>query len=349
MSFKSVQRLMDVRVEESLEAQREKKNVANEGTQYFLGFIRLFLTAFLSPNLDPLTRIHDAWHVIFCLRLWRNWLKENKISFTKFITINAYTAMEINAHTLINLVRQFREENRSLKDISFFSSQMCESFFRTLRSLTGCRSTITEVNVQDALHRMKKVELAEDIECTLTSKASYKFRNRERRDKCVLEFPMPDDQEIVETVLQAKDEAIAFMKKVGINYTDKNEIPLDIDEILMEVPEVLEIPSEIPEIPIHMYQTKMATTTKKSSKKRKRPNETPCPENPQKRFRAFLENLTGESLRDSDSRYLHLETKSGNYLKMRKSTIVWNLMSIYDNKTKARIPRFTTKNQTKTK
>ena len=56
-------------------------------------------------GLSPLKRLSEIWEVVFFLRIWRCWLNENSyLESEHFITNNAYTCIELNAHLVLNIV-----------------------------------------------------------------------------------------------------------------------------------------------------------------------------------------------------------------------------------------------------
>ena len=61
----------------------------------------LITDSFLNKNLECLVRIENAWYSVFVLRYWRQWIVLNpdyNLS-DHFITSNAYTCVEPNAHS----------------------------------------------------------------------------------------------------------------------------------------------------------------------------------------------------------------------------------------------------------
>lgn len=87
--------------------------VDSQATVMFLKICDQITSAFTNFSLKPLERIYLMFHSIYVLRIWRNFIKCSKeYSLTKnFITLNAYSCVEINGQTLIDLIIKFREEN----------------------------------------------------------------------------------------------------------------------------------------------------------------------------------------------------------------------------------------------
>ena len=73
---------------------------------------------------------------------WRWWVKLNKAFNIKnnFITANAMSCIELNAHFLIIFIRTLRDHIPNGSDYFLpwlLGSQPCESTFRAARSMTG--------------------------------------------------------------------------------------------------------------------------------------------------------------------------------------------------------------------
>lgn len=99
--------------------------------------------------------------MVFCLRYWRLWLTCDEVySLEKnFISSNAYLSVEINAHSLLLLVRKCRKENDPALLLTWlYGSQQCESFFRAIRSL--CPVGLNKPNTTEGefLDRSRKAE-----------------------------------------------------------------------------------------------------------------------------------------------------------------------------------------------
>ncbi|KAK4009281.1 hypothetical protein OUZ56_018397 [Daphnia magna] len=132
-----------------------------DGTSFYLEMMYLVTSSFLDKSLSPLERINRIWTTVFCLRYWRLWLTSDGIySLSQnFISSNAYLSIEINAHTLLLVIRKFRlEKNPELLLTWLFGSQQCESFFRTLRAL--CPVGLNKPNLTEGefLDRARKAD-----------------------------------------------------------------------------------------------------------------------------------------------------------------------------------------------
>jgi len=85
-----------------------------------------------------------------------------------FITSNTYACIELNARSLILLVKKFRDSSFCLRPYMFvpwrFSSQTCEELFRTTRSMTSTYSTVVNFSMNDILKRLTRIELLNSVQ-----------------------------------------------------------------------------------------------------------------------------------------------------------------------------------------
>lgn len=94
------------------------------------------------------------------LRIWRNFVVSQKSLTLKknFMTVNCYSCVELNAHSLIISLIRLKENNM---DNFFFpsslDSQPCEGIFRQVRSFTTTYSTVANCSVKDTLERIIKI------------------------------------------------------------------------------------------------------------------------------------------------------------------------------------------------
>lgn len=161
-NFHSVLRMCSPKVITLLEQFIEE----SDATVEYLQMMRDFIDAFLVRNLQPLQRIRRCWYWIFIIRIWRHFLNSQKKYTLKdnFLTSNCYSCLEINAHSLILCMLHLRQSDRpELFLPHLFESQPCESMFRQLRSFTSTYSTVTNCTVKEAMLRLSKIQLQNDI------------------------------------------------------------------------------------------------------------------------------------------------------------------------------------------
>lgn len=157
-NYGSLVKVMDSRVIENL-----KKYVPDsQATQAYLKLCRNVTSAFTDPVLAPLERIERIWESIFFLRIWHSWLIDlvNKTKGRKdytlqdnFITENAYSCIELNGHSLIQLIIIVRESNNAEHFLpTLYNSQTCEEFFRRIRAMSTANWTRINMSVLEVLH-----------------------------------------------------------------------------------------------------------------------------------------------------------------------------------------------------
>jgi len=121
------------------------------------------------------------WKWTFFLRLWRKWIQsDGDYSLNhNFINLNAYTCVEINAHALINILRKLRDsEEPELFLIWLFNSQPCEKFFRTARSLSGVKSTVTNFSIFEFICKILRIDYTGETQLKLKDIVNFpSFRN----------------------------------------------------------------------------------------------------------------------------------------------------------------------------
>ena len=128
-----------------------KSKIQNYGTIVYLGLMRDIRDSFLNKSLKPSERLVRIWRVVFFLRLWRRWLKDNgRSEADHFITTNAYVCVEINAHLLLQIISGVIRGilPKDALRVWLTGSQACESIFRLARSMTSTFSTIVNFTMK---------------------------------------------------------------------------------------------------------------------------------------------------------------------------------------------------------
>lgn len=101
-NFGSLEKMMQPNVRRLL-----MENVPDsDGTVLFLTLCDMIVSAHRDPDLKPLERVYKMWYCIFVLRGWRLFIqKSEKYTLQKnFITSNAYTCIELNAHSIVECI-----------------------------------------------------------------------------------------------------------------------------------------------------------------------------------------------------------------------------------------------------
>lgn len=92
-----------------------------------------------------------------CLYLLRN----------LFITMQTLFSLEINAHsvTFLPLLVVEKQVTEEALQVALFNSQICESYFRAARSISGAFSSVVNFSVNEFVHRASKLSVLQDIKC----------------------------------------------------------------------------------------------------------------------------------------------------------------------------------------
>lgn len=165
MNFCSAEKMCAPTVQELL-----KHIPESQGTIAFLKSMNYVLTSFLDKSLTIEDRIYRIWYGVYFFRMWRYSILKNTNYNLKnnFITSNAYACIELNARSLILLVKKFRDSSYCLRPYMFipwhFSSQTCEELFRTTRSMTSTYSTVVNFSMNDILKRLTGIELLNSVQ-----------------------------------------------------------------------------------------------------------------------------------------------------------------------------------------
>lgn len=154
MNVKSAIKLFDEKVMCHLTAKEER------GLYFYLKIMKCVYTPFHDVNLSHREIIYQIWFAAIALKYWRN------IQGTAgFIPSNTYTCVQLNAHSLLALYRKLRDlDNLDFFLPTLYNSQTCENFFRLARSFTTTESTVINFSVYQFLHRLKRIEIAENIQ-----------------------------------------------------------------------------------------------------------------------------------------------------------------------------------------
>lgn len=211
-NFPSAQRMCDSKVISLL-----KDNVKDsEATIQYLQMMNNILESYMDPDLTPLERIRKIWYSVFIIRIWRQFIVSHKKYVLKdnFLTLNCFTCIELNAHSMVRIVLFLKKNNMSaffLPDL--FESQPCESMFRQFRSLTTTYSTVTNCTVKEATSRISKIQLLNEITHNTTSHFVYPRYIKNRDTETRNNFELPTAKEIFHEITKCEIDAIATAKK----------------------------------------------------------------------------------------------------------------------------------------
>ena len=209
-----------------------------KGTLQYLSVLRSIVDSYLDESITPLSRIYKAWFSVFFLRFWQQWLLQNK-DFTienNFISLNSYYCVELNAHSLISLLRTAHD-----KDYQFLpwlhGSQSCEQLFRTMRSMSSTFSTVINFGMLGLLRRLHRLNIQFSLE-TQSEHTGISYPNVQARkakakqhDSISKYNALNDicDNDIATEVLRAKQDALDSLKDLGIalkpDIKEEHELP----------------------------------------------------------------------------------------------------------------------------
>lgn len=211
-NFASVQRMCSVNVTRLL----KEKIKDSDGTVQFLQIVRDVINAFLDKELAPLQRIRKIWYSIFLIRFWRDYIvSQREYSLTNnFLTVNCYSCIEINAHSLVLCILHLQNINRpELFAPYLYDSQACESTFRQLRGMTTALSVVTNCSVKETLSRVSKIQLQNDI-THITSQEYVYPRVKNSYDPIIHQLPTPE--QILNEIELCKRTALNTATKFGL-------------------------------------------------------------------------------------------------------------------------------------
>lgn len=235
MNYRSVRIMTDPKVTCLLRS----VNKDAEATVAYLELTRDVVDAFTDETLTTDERILKIWKWTFFLRIWRQYLKDNK-SYSvsrNFITLNCYYCIELNAHALIHMVRYFRDREEQHLFLPWLTgSQPCESAFRALRSMTSTQSTVVNFSILDMQHRIRRIDYLNEAKCRLGDDFQFPSSRREASSKRSDSSKnnavsiLPEDLDIEFIISSAKEEAVKLATNLGMLTKKKTAVPF------MEIP-----------------------------------------------------------------------------------------------------------------
>lgn len=170
----------------------------------FLKSMRYLYEAFENKTESVRERFRKMTYTTMFMRIWKN--KERSANF---VTLNAYTCIEINFHMLINVYRKLRDWNMLKHFLPHkFSSQTCEEFFRTARSFTTTESTVINFTPLQFMHKVKRIQ-------TLTDLNNYfQSQSHEVQDSCNIE--VISDTDLLKIIEDGITEAVNDITQLGV-------------------------------------------------------------------------------------------------------------------------------------
>lgn len=187
----------------------------------FLEIMSNCLEAFTSEHIIPRDRIAKIWHALFLVRIWRQFiLKHPSLTLQhNFMSLNCFSCIEQNAHSLVWIILFLRKNNLPHLFVPMlFNSQACEGFYRQIRSLCPTYCMMATCSVKQAMSRISSIHLLNDI-CNDTE-GDFKFPIAHRAAKVAhtkkLNFDLPSEDEIYQTILKSEEQAINVSIEIGL-------------------------------------------------------------------------------------------------------------------------------------
>lgn len=149
-----------------------------EATISYLRLIRSVMIAFMIDETSVTNRIFHAVSAVCFIRIWRQWLHNNKISVKHFMTQNSWEGLELNLILLLKLSLENNAEN-----IFFLNSQVNESFFRLVRTYTGIENMVANCTMKGFVTRVHRIQLKEILMSELSKDGNLKFPKLLAREK----------------------------------------------------------------------------------------------------------------------------------------------------------------------
>lgn len=235
-NFSSFEKITDNRVFESL----ENHIVDSDATVMYLDLCKKATSSFLDVYLDPIERIYRIWNAVYFFRCWRKWIQSqnNEFSLAKnFISRNAYSCLEINAHALIYLIVSLRiSQQNELLMTDLFSSQPCEHTFRQMRSMGTANYTKINFNLHELLHMVARLEILDKIVYSskdiIFPRVELKSKNAGKVMEKLSVHKFPNDEDILSAMNRAKIDALQSAARFDMCC---NETDIDLCELQSEI------------------------------------------------------------------------------------------------------------------
>lgn len=192
----------------------------SDATVLFLQMLRDIIDSYMDQNLTVLQRIRRLWYSVFLLRIWRQYITSHEKHTLKenFLTANCYSCIELNAHTLVQCILHLKEIDKpKLLMPHLYESQPCEAIFRQFRSLCSVNSTVVNCTTKEAVSRISKIYLQNEITQSTSSEFVYprvKSTNISFNHQTLSN--LPSKAEIIDEIEFCQRTAILTAKKFGL-------------------------------------------------------------------------------------------------------------------------------------
>lgn len=223
-NFASLKKCMDLRTRNCL-----KHHVPDsEATIFYLQLCSEITSSYMEHDLMPLTRLELIFHAVYFLRIWRKWVMSSPYNLNyNFISRNSYMCVEVNAESLLNLIKHFRDVGKPQLFLpTLFSSQGCENAFRQFRAMGTVNWTKINFTLLELLHMIGRFEVQSDILYNKLAGLDIvlpKLQSKMASHQTII-YPLPSNEDIEQSLRRAKRFALDDASKFGIKID-----PVDID------------------------------------------------------------------------------------------------------------------------
>lgn len=228
----------DVRTEDKMNVDSAKKICTEavqqllpteaSGTKLYLKVMRDCLMVFEENSFTIEQRVLILSRVIYVLRIWKKSIEEKNLSLNEFISIPCYQCIELNFHTFISFIMYCRENSVEylLQYLFHMSSQECEYFFRTLRSISTALWTAVNFSPLDIIYKVRRLNAGRLADMSLNKIEGFVVP-RKREVKLHVHSVVPSDDEILKIFEQARIEAFEICSHVGIKLLNNTQTYLN--------------------------------------------------------------------------------------------------------------------------
>lgn len=219
-NYASFVKITEQRVMQALES-----HIADsKATVMYLVLCKQITASFLDVNLQPIERIYKIWHAVYFFRCWRKWLKLNNYSIDQhFLSNNAYSCVEINAHALIHIIVSLRmkQENEYFLP-ELFSSQPCEHTFRQMRSMGTANYTKINFNLNELLHMIARVEIMNKVVYSCKEITFPRVELKSHIEEQIAHNNLPNNEDILNAMKRAQCDALKNAAQFGMHFNEND-------------------------------------------------------------------------------------------------------------------------------
>lgn len=224
-NFRSMEKIMQPHVISAL----QEYVPDSEATIQYINLCRDLFYSFIDLSLTPRERVYLNWRAVFFFRIWRSWVSKNYNLKENFITSQTYTCIEINGHSLIQLILKLQKEQRAELFLPIlFNSQPCEKIFRSIRSMTSIYWTRINGSMKDILHILKRIELLNEITYLKLPACGIEVPEIKRSSK-MTQYELPDENELYIALQEAKEYAVKIAESFGMKISPSESLSCELN------------------------------------------------------------------------------------------------------------------------